>query len=219
MDLFDYKPELTRLPRRGTARLGASRPAADRHDLAANELPRRRLAVRVCPARPERRLAQRVAAAHRRRGRRFVLRQKRLHRSDQSRPGDHVSANRRQLAGRPSIGAWLAYGLGSENRDLPAFVAMVSQGSGNPTDQPLYDRLWGSGFLPSKYQGVKFRSVGDPVLNLSNPPGIDTAARRAMLDDLARSTACSSTSSATPRSPRASRNTSWPSACSPACPN
>jgi hypothetical protein len=89
-----------------------------------------------------------------------------------------------QLAGRPSIGAWLSYGLGSESRDLPAFVVMISQGSGNPTDQPLYDRLWGSGFLPSKYQGVKFRSVGDPVLNLSNPPGIDTASRRAMLDEL-----------------------------------
>src|SRR6516165_18592 len=91
-----------------------------------------------------------------------------------------------QLAGRPSIGAWLAYGLGSENHDLPAFVAMISQGSGNPNDQPLYDRLWGSGFLPSKYQGVKFRSVGDPVLYLSNPDGLDGAARRRFLDDLSR---------------------------------
>jgi hypothetical protein len=91
-----------------------------------------------------------------------------------------------QLAGRPSIGAWLAYGLGSENQDLPAFVAMVSQGTGNPTDQPLYDRLWGSGFLPSRYQGVKFRSVGDPVLYLSNPPGFDGDARRRFLDDLGK---------------------------------
>jgi hypothetical protein len=91
-----------------------------------------------------------------------------------------------QLAGRPSIGAWLSYGLGSENQDLPAFVVMVSIGSGNPADQPLYDRLWGSGFLPSKYQGVKFRSVGDPVLYLSHPPGVDGAARREMLDDLAQ---------------------------------
>jgi hypothetical protein len=91
-----------------------------------------------------------------------------------------------QLAGRPSIGAWLSYGLGSENQDLPAFVVMVSQGSGNTNDQPLYDRLWGSGFLPSKYQGIKFRSVGDPVLYLSNPPGLDSATRRRMLDDLAR---------------------------------
>jgi hypothetical protein len=91
-----------------------------------------------------------------------------------------------QLAGRPSIGAWLAYGLGSENHDLPAFVAMISQGSGNPNDQPLYDRLWGSGFLPSKYQGVKFRSVGDPVLYLSNPDGLDASARRRFLDDLSK---------------------------------
>ncbi len=89
-----------------------------------------------------------------------------------------------QLAGRPSIGAWLSYGLGSENSDLPAFVAMISQGSGNPGGQPLYDRLWGSGFLPSTYQGVKFRSIGDPVLNLSNPPGLDGDARRQMLDAL-----------------------------------
>jgi hypothetical protein len=91
-----------------------------------------------------------------------------------------------QLAGRPSMGAWLAYGLGSENRDLPAFVVMISQGSGNPADQPLYDRLWGSGFLPSQYQGVKFRSTGDPVLFLSNPDGIDAGTRRRILDDLAQ---------------------------------
>jgi hypothetical protein len=91
-----------------------------------------------------------------------------------------------QLAGRPSMGAWLAYGLGSENQDLPAFVAMVSNGTGNPMDQPLYDRLWGSGFLPTRYQGVKFRSVGDPVLYLSNPPGLDAIARRRFLDGLAQ---------------------------------
>ncbi|MBM3813148.1 MAG: DUF1501 domain-containing protein [Acidimicrobiia bacterium] len=89
-----------------------------------------------------------------------------------------------QLAGRPSIGAWLSYGLGSENKDLPAYVVMVSQGSGNKGDQPLYDRLWGSGFLPSKHQGVKLRSVGDPVLHLSNPPGFETADRRQFIDDL-----------------------------------
>src|SRR5438552_3042189 len=91
-----------------------------------------------------------------------------------------------QQAGRPSIGAWLSYGLGSENQDLPAFVAMVSMGVGRPADQPLYDRLWGSGFLPTQYQGVKFRSVGDPVLYLSNPPGLDADARRRFLDDLAK---------------------------------
>ena len=87
-----------------------------------------------------------------------------------------------QLAGRPSIGSWLSYGLGSLNENLPAFVALVS-GTGG---QPLYDRLWGSGFLPSKFQGVKFRSVGDPVLFLSNPTGLDTKTRRRMLDDLGK---------------------------------
>lgn len=91
-----------------------------------------------------------------------------------------------QLAGRPSAGAWVSYGLGSENADLPAFVVMVSQGSGNPTDQPLYDRLWGSGFLPTKFQGVKFRSQGDPVLFLKNPDGVSDASRRRVLDDLAK---------------------------------
>jgi hypothetical protein len=91
-----------------------------------------------------------------------------------------------QLAGRPSMGAWVAYGLGSENRDLPAFVVLISQGTGNPADQPLYDRLWGSGFLPSQYQGVKFRSIGDPVLYLSNPEGVSPESRRRILDDIAR---------------------------------
>jgi hypothetical protein len=91
-----------------------------------------------------------------------------------------------QIAGRPSIGSWISYGLGSANRDLPSFVVMISQGSGNLGDQPLYDRLWGSGFLPTRYQGVKFRSGGDPVLYLSNPPGVDGKLRRRYLDDLAR---------------------------------
>jgi hypothetical protein len=92
-----------------------------------------------------------------------------------------------QLAGRPSIGSWLAYGLGSENKDLPAFVVMVSKGSGQPEGgQPLAERMWGSGFLPTRYQGVKFRSTGDPVLYLSDPPGFSRDARRRFLDDLAK---------------------------------
>lgn len=90
-----------------------------------------------------------------------------------------------QLAGRPSIGAWASYGLGSENADLPAYVVLTSFGSGRPDDQPLYDRLWGSGFLPSKHQGVKFRNKGDAVLYLTDPPGVDRGARRHMLDRLA----------------------------------
>ncbi len=90
-----------------------------------------------------------------------------------------------QLAGRPSMGAWLSYGLGSANDDLPCFIAMVSRGTGRPNCQPLYDRLWGSGFLPTKHAGVKFMSVGDPVLYLTNPAGFDPRARRKMLDMVA----------------------------------
>jgi len=86
-----------------------------------------------------------------------------------------------QLAGRPSIGSWLSYGLGSENANLPAFVAMTSNRSG----QALYDRLWGSGFLPSKHQGVRFRSGKNPVLYLNNPDGISSDLRRSTLDHLA----------------------------------
>lgn len=89
-----------------------------------------------------------------------------------------------QLAGRPSIGSWLSYGLGSENQDLPAYVVLTSFGSGRPDDQPLYDRLWGAGFLPTEHQGVKFRNQGDAVLYLSNPPGIDPSSRRSTLDRL-----------------------------------
>ena len=88
-----------------------------------------------------------------------------------------------QIAGRPSIGAWLAYGLGSESSDLPAFVVMITKGA---VGQPLYDRLWGSGFLPTKFSGVKFRSVGDPVLYLSDPSGFDRERRRLYLDALSK---------------------------------
>lgn len=90
-----------------------------------------------------------------------------------------------QQPGRPSIGAWLSYGLGSETENLPAFVVLLSKNTFHQA-QPLYDRLWGSGFLPSKYQGVKFRSQGDPVLYLTDPAGNSDPARRAMLDRLAK---------------------------------
>jgi hypothetical protein len=88
------------------------------------------------------------------------------------------------IGGRPSFGAWAAYGLGSENANLPAFVVMVSLPSGKVNSQPLHERMWGAGFLPAKYQGVRFTPTKDPILYLSNPPGITTERRRAMLDDL-----------------------------------
>lgn len=88
-----------------------------------------------------------------------------------------------QQPGRPSIGSWFSYGLGSLNQDLPAFVVLLSRNT-NPIAQPIYDRLWGSGFLPSSHQGVKFRSQGDPVLYLNDPGGNKMGDSRAMLDRL-----------------------------------
>ncbi len=86
-----------------------------------------------------------------------------------------------QFPGRPSIGAWVSYGLGSDNENLPAFVVLVTK---NQRGQPLYARLWGNGFLPSEHQGVQFRAGENPVLFLSNPPGVDAKSRRAQLDAL-----------------------------------
>ena len=86
-----------------------------------------------------------------------------------------------QIAGRPSLGAWLDYGLGSTNENLPAFCVLVTKNKGG---QPLYARLWGSGFLPANHQGVQFRSGKDPVLFLTNPDGISRESRRSMLDHI-----------------------------------
>jgi hypothetical protein len=91
-----------------------------------------------------------------------------------------------QQPGRPSIGSWLSYGLGSENQNLPAFVVLLSQADALNTDQPLFSRLWASGFLPSNYQGVRFRGGRSPVLFLENPPGVDKTTRRRMLDAIAK---------------------------------
>ena len=86
-----------------------------------------------------------------------------------------------QISGRPSIGSWLHYGLGSDCDNLPAFVVLITKGKGG---QPLYSRLWGAGFLPARYQGVQFRSGKEPVLYLSNPPGVSREVRRGMLNRL-----------------------------------
>ncbi len=91
-----------------------------------------------------------------------------------------------EMAGRPSMGAWLTYGLGTETQELPSFVVMTSRDKEASCGQIFYDFYWGSGFLPSKFQGVKFRGSGDPVLYLSNPAGMSRDVRRGILDDLAR---------------------------------
>jgi hypothetical protein len=87
-----------------------------------------------------------------------------------------------QQPGRPRMGAWLSYGLGSENQNLPGFVVLLSQANALNADQPLFSRLWGSGFLPSAYQGVRFRAGSAPVLYLEDPPGVSKVTRRVMLD-------------------------------------
>ncbi len=91
-----------------------------------------------------------------------------------------------QQPGRPSMGSWLSYGLGSDNDNLPAFSVLLSRGSGRPQGQPLYSRLWGNGFLNSIHQGVQFRSGKDPVLYLKDPKGVSKMDRRSMLDHLSQ---------------------------------
>jgi hypothetical protein len=90
-----------------------------------------------------------------------------------------------QQLGKPSFGSWISYGLGSPNQNLPAYIVMISRGSG-ASNQALYSRLWSSGFLPSKHQGVNLRSGKEPVLYLKNPAGIDRSLRRRMLDGIAK---------------------------------
>ena len=99
-------------------------------------------------------------------------------------PGITYFQTGHQQPGRPSLGAWLSYGLGTENSDLPSFIVLISHGSRNGDSQALFHRLWGAGFLPSAHQGVQFRAASDPVLYLSNPPGISDRSRRRLLDNL-----------------------------------
>ena len=97
-------------------------------------------------------------------------------------PGMTMMQTGSQQPGRPSFGAWMSYGLGSENENLPGFVVLVSFGSSRRPAQPLRQNLWGASFLPSEHQGVTLRPTGDPVLYLANPAGVNDTARRRMLD-------------------------------------
>ena len=123
-----------------------------------------------------------------------------------------------QQPGRPSMGAWLSYGLGSENETLPTFVVLLSQAHAINADQPLFSRLWASGFLPSSYQGVRFRAGSTPVLFLDNPPGVTPG-------DAARDARCGGEAerdarrrrTAIRRSRRASRSTRWRTGCRRRC--
>lgn len=119
-----------------------------------------------------------------------------------------------QQPGRPSLGAWASYGLGSEAEDLPAFLVLISHGSGKDANQGLLERLWGSGFLPSSHQGVKLRSEGDPVLYLSDPKGIDRGLRRQMLDSIAKLNNEQLAKSGDPEISTRTRSMRWHFACS-----
>ncbi len=101
-------------------------------------------------------------------------------------PADTYTQTGAQLPGRPSIGSWVSYGLGTENQDMPAYIVLISQGTGNLTDQPLEARYWASGFLPSVNQGIQLRSEGSPILYLDNPAGEDRSLRHHMLEAVER---------------------------------
>ena len=123
------------------------------------------------------------------------------------------------ISGRPSMGSWVTYGLGSEADDLPGFVVMTSFAGRNP--QPISQRMWGNGFLPSRFQGVEFNSTGDPVYYLGNPHGrLRSTSSSELVDavselDRHRNAHAPQSRRSTPASPR----TRWPSACRPACPS
>ncbi len=128
-----------------------------------------------------------LTAAHGQSHRQPLRHQVDEHRRHQSRPPPITFIQSgSQQPGRPSMGAWVSYGLGSENDNPPAYVVLISQANAINNDQPLFSRLRGNGFLPSSHQGVKFRSGGDPVLYLSDPPGVDKNTRREMLDAVAK---------------------------------
>ena len=215
IDLFDYKPKLRRHHGQELPGSGAHGPADHGHDLGPEVVPLRRADVQVRPARPSgtwvSELLPHTAGDRRRHRRRQVAATPRRSTTIRPRPIIQTGA---QQPGRPSLGAWLSYGLGSENQNLPAFVVLISQGSGNKTDQPIFSRLWGSGFLPSQHQGVRFRSR-----RRSGAVPLESAGHRsghAPADARRRRparTAWPRSRSATPRSTPVLPSTRWRSAC------
>ena len=212
LDLFDYKPKLNELN-------GQPCPESlfkkERFAFIKGVPKDARHAAQVCQARPVRRGGVEPAAApgdgrrrHRHRRSRWCTDQ-----FNHAPAQLFLNTGSAQL-GRPSMGSWLTYGLGSENQNLPGFVVLISAAQGPDGGTSL----WGSGFLPSVYQGVQFRSQGDPVLYVSNPRGHGRAAAPPLARRASRSsTSCSYARSAIPRRSRASSSTRWPTACRRAC--
>ena len=182
LDLFDYKPLLEPDERPGPARVGPDGPAAHGDVGQPGDAADGRLASSGSPGTGSR--ARGSASCCR--TRRSVVDELCIVNSLYTEAINHDPAitffqTGSTIAGRPSMGAWLSYGLGSANQNLPTFCVLISR---KRPDQPLYSRLWGNGFLPSVHQGVQFRAGADPVLYLENPPGVSAAGRRKMLDRL-----------------------------------
>ena len=221
MDLFDYKPGLKKLQ-------ATELPASIRMGQRITGMTSGQTSLPVAPSvfkfsqhGANGHVAQRTAAASRRRSSTISASSRRVNTDAINHdPAITFIQTGSQQPGRPSMGSWVSYGLGSENQNLPAFVVLISQASAINMDQPLFSRLWGSGFLPSSHQGVKFRSGGDPVLYLSDPPGIDKGTRRRMLDTIAEvESAKRGSVMAIRRSRRASRSTRWRTGCRRRCRN
>ena len=216
IDLFDYKPKMGELVRQGPARVDPQGPAAHHHDLRPEAVPDRPVDVQVRAARP---VAARGSASCCRTRRRWSTtspssRPSAPRRSTTTRPSP-TSAPGNQLPGRPSLGAWLSYGLGTENENLPAFVVLTATWTGRKDAQAIYNRLWGAR-LPAQ-RSTRASRCARRATRCSTcpiPPGVDRQTRRRMLDGLAPAQPAGSTRRSAIRRPRpASRSTRWPSAC------
>jgi hypothetical protein len=166
-----------------------------------------------------RRLDLRPAAIHPENRRRNLRDPLDAHRGDQPRSRHHPDQHRIHATRQRLRRAWVSYGLGTDNANLPAYMVLVSQGTGKNPGQPIFSRLWGSGFLPSQHQGVMLRAGAEPVLYLDNPGGVSRPQRRHLLDDLATLNQRFAEEVATPKPSPASMPTKWPSACRPPSPN
>ena len=203
--------------RRGAAGFRAAGAAAHRHVGQPVVAPARRVAVRVPPARPQRHVGQRSAAAHRRASSTSSASSDRcITEAINHDPAITFFQSGSQIAGRPSMGAWVHYGLGSDNEDLPAFVVLITPGK---VDQPLYSRLWGNGFLPRSIRACSSAAARTPCSISRTPTAYRRASRRTLLDRLQGAAgARGRTAGRRGRRRAASRSTKWRSACRRACP-
>jgi hypothetical protein len=137
-----------------------------------------------------------------------------VHRGHQPRPGHHLFPDRLANCRAAVLGSWIHYGLGSVNQNLPAFIVLVTP---HKSDQPLYARLWGSGFLDARYQGIQFRSGKEPILYMSDPDGPCGSGRRALLDKLNALNRLQFEKELDPEIESRIAQYEWPIACKAAC--